>query len=305
MMKRKKIGSYIHFYEKGGTHKIDSVLLQTIKSAVNFPIDNFHFSTHKKYSREFFSMINSLIIVNGYIINKPILTKIDIRFIYVKINQNQLRIIDALFNDGSETKKYINFQNNSEHLYSEHSGILNIIDGKLEHFVISTQTNRTVETDNEIYLPTNNMDSYNYHYIIHTHPKTPEVGSRALGGVLYEIPSLSDVVNFIQNSKYGITIGSIVIAPEGAYIIRKRVFGTKCKEPGKNFVADCYRLQKKFVKKYFPFDQKIFYEKIAYDFDMICELNIILKPCNIYIDYYPRRDKQLMEMILPIYILRK
>ncbi len=299
-MKRKKIGGFIHFYDKKKEKKNPF--------PKNFKIKNFHWDKNAKYvSNELFSVLNSLIIIDGRIINEPILTKINVTFVYVKINYNQMRIIDALFNDGGKEKKYINFRNKDEHLFSEHSGLLNILDGKFEHFIISAKTDRISDKDKEIYLPTNNLNSQDFQYIFHTHPVTPKIGSRLENEILYEFPSLNDIIHFIENAKYGVMLGSIVISPEGTYLIRQRILGDKSTVPPSSIVKQFFKVQTDYIKKYVDknFDEEFFYNTVAYDFSAIDRVNALLKTYNIYIEYYPREYKNnmwcLRELILPIY----
>ena len=43
-------------------------------------------------------------------------------------------------------------------------------------------------------------------------------------GILYEFPSISDITHFIEHHNNGKLLGSIIMAPEGIYIIRKNNF---------------------------------------------------------------------------------
>ena len=56
--------------------------------------------------------------------------------------------------------------------------------------------------------------------MFHTHPPTPFPGSRVVDGILYEFPSISDIYHFADHFNAGETQGSLIIAPEGMYIIR-------------------------------------------------------------------------------------
>ena len=47
--------------------------------------------------------------------------------------------------------------------------------------------------DEDILLPIDLPDIKDYEYIFHTHSPTPFPGSRAVDGVLYEFPSISDI----------------------------------------------------------------------------------------------------------------
>ena len=144
---------------------------------------------------------------------------------YIKIKRNQLLILDTLLNDGGYQKKYIDKSNNVR--FSEHSGNLGLTESSIDRIIVSAQTNREDEDDNDILLPNNLSDSYNYKYFFHTHPPSPKPGSRAIDGILYEFPSIADIFHFIDHYNMGNTIGSIVVAPEGYYIIYPKDFSQK------------------------------------------------------------------------------
>ena len=215
---------------------------------------------------------------------------------YVEITRNQLHIIDALLRHGGYDKKYIDKHNNKIYRYSEHSGLLDFEkkDGKgLDKIIVSGKTTRVDAGDEEIFLP-KDIKYKNYEYIFHTHPPTPKPGGRAKDGILYEVPSVSDILHFIDHFNDDKINGSIVIAPEGLYNIRKLGFN-------KNEIhIDEDRLYDKLVDEY-PFIQEetlnkygiefttyYFYSHIAQDKTVINKINEILKEYGLYIDYYPR-----------------
>ena len=144
---------------------------------------------------------------------------------YIKIKRNQLIIFDALMNDGGKNKKYIDRKQNLR--YSEHSGNLGITESTIDRIIVSARTIREDNDDTEILLPNDLSDSYSYKYFFHTHPPTPTIGGRAKEGILYEFPSISDIFHFIDHYNMGNTIGSIVITPEGYYIIYPSNFSIK------------------------------------------------------------------------------
>jgi hypothetical protein len=153
-----------------------------------------------------------------------IIIKSDIKK-YIKINRNQLQILEALLIDGGNTKKYIDKQKNLR--YSEHSGNLDFNNNKLDRIIVSAQTNREDTDDIEILLPEDLHDSYTYKYFFHTHPLTPTILDRVKDGILYDFPSIPDIFHFIDHYNMGTTIGSIVIATEGYYIIYPNNFSLK------------------------------------------------------------------------------
>ena len=75
-----------------------------------------------------------------------------------------------------------------------------------------------------IYQPKNCLETLKSDYIFHTHPKTPYIGSRIKNGIIYEFPSISDIIHFVDHHNNGKLLGSLVITPEGLYIIHKYYF---------------------------------------------------------------------------------
>lgn len=352
-MKRRK-NKYIHFYEdinnktKGeNTSTSRSLLLLFLdrlrivekilhyKSAKTkcsicgivtknelFNISNFHWNRHLQHyitkhkympSREFINFINSLVIAYGRILNPPPLFLRNYKIIHIILDHNKLEIIDALFIDGSK-QKYLSLD--SKYLYSEHAGLLSIVNDKISSVVVSAHTNRVSEQDKEIFLPTNSLETFKHSYIFHTHPLTPELGSRVDVGILYEFPSISDISNFLENAVYGVTIGSIVVAPEGIYVIRKAVMGIKTEKDkedinrlrsNKQMIEQMvYKIQDKAIVKYTHYEEEYFYKTISRDFTYIDEYNVLLNNFNIHIDYYPRVYENgywiIKEIIIPIYV---
>jgi hypothetical protein len=136
---------------------------------------------------------------------------------YLKIKRNQLLILDALMKDGGIKKKYEDKKKLMR--FSEHSGNLGVSESTIDRVIVSARTIREDEDDKDILLPYNLFDTYEYKYFFHTHPPTPCAGGRAKDGVIYEFPSISDIFHFIDHYNMGKTLGSIVVAPEGYYII--------------------------------------------------------------------------------------
>lgn len=270
-----------------------------------------------KPTMSFKNMINSMSLHDNYIYNLPILKNVDQKTMYVRVNENQLHIMDALFDDGSK-RKYISFKKNTEYLYSEHTGILHISEFGLDKIIVSVNTSRISDTDASIYLPNNDMDNYKYEYMFHTHPKTPYYGSRIKDSVLYEFPSISDIYNFIENYNYGITIGSIVISPEGIYIIhrdildKKKINTSKYAEITPVLTRCMFNIQKSAILKYRKLIKKNrissddFFNIVAQDTESIEKYNKCLKYMHVQIDFYPRikinRKWILGPLILPLYL---
>jgi len=230
---------------------------------------------------------------------------------FIKINRNQLLILDALLKHGGYTKKYIDNNNNLISRYSEHAGLLDFNINILEKIVIAGNTTRVDKGDNEIFLPINLKNYQEYEYIFHTHPPTPKPGGRALYGILYEFPSMGDILHFIDSFNSGKVCGSIVITSEGLYNIRKinlehNKIDINEDAMFKDFNDNFMKIQKKYIDKYgINFSTNIFYNKIAQDLEPINMINKILNKYLIQIDYYPRikhKNNWILNVVyLPIY----
>ncbi len=232
---------------------------------------------------------------------------------YLKLERNQINIMDALMIHGSY-RQYVDKEKKTHFRYSEHAGLLDFDDNGLEKIIISGQTNRVDENDNIIFLPSRIPDAYDYEYIFHTHPATPTPGGRAVDGILYEFPSLSDVFHFIDHYNNGETQGSIIIAAEGMYIIRKKVFDNKkIKIDEDKFFREfrnaLFKIEDDAIKKYgIKFKSSFFYSTIAQDKKYINRLNKVLNKYKLHIDFYSRikdsKGKWIIDTVyLPIYVI--
>jgi len=212
---------------------------------------------------------------------------------YIKLDRNQILIMDALMEHGGY-KIYKGAHNKNIYRYSEHAGLIDFNNSGVERIIISGKTNRVDENDDEIYLPKNMVDAFDYEYIFHTHPPTPKPGARVGIGILYEFPSISDIFHFIDHYNEGETQGSIVIAPEGMYIIKKKVDNSKKIRINEDrFYSEAndliWKLQKKAIQKYGDeINQELFYSKIAQDMTYINKINKLLNSYGLHIDYYSR-----------------
>ena len=228
---------------------------------------------------------------------------------HIKIDTNQLLILDALMNHGGYKQKYLD---NNTYKYSEHSGILDISNTHVDKIIVSADISRIDLDDDEIFLPNDMSNIKNYEYIFHTHPPTPRPGGRAETGVLYEFPSFSDILHFIENFNDSKIIGSLVVTPEGLYNIHT-IFQNKNKiDINQNKLFKSYArvfddIQDKAIKKYgTDFNKKTFYTVIAQDMTYINILNTFLQHYSLIIDYYPRvqntNNKWIIDTIyLPLY----
>lgn len=210
----------------------------------------------------------------------------------LKIGKNQLYILDALMKHGS-TKYYSDKKNKKIFRYSEHAGLLHFDNNKLAKIVVFANTTRVDEIDSDIYLPKENDETFEYEYFFHTHPPTPKPGGRAELGILYEFPSINDIFHYIDHCNDGNTKGSIIMAAEGLYIIRKinknikkiTVDEDKLFNEYNKLLDECQDIS---IKKYYPFNNNKFYNIIAQDLTYINKINELLQNFHLWIDFYPR-----------------
>ena len=227
---------------------------------------------------------------------------------YLKLSRNQILIMDALMEHGGK-KQYIDKKNNKLFRYSEHAGLLDFNNKGLDRVIVYGDSNRVETNDSDIYFPGEMIDAFDYEYIFHTHPPTPKPGGRANIGIIQEFPSISDIFHFIEHYNNGETQGSIVIAPEGMYIIRKY------KQDNKLINSDIdqlYRVLKKLYNTVYrkssdkygvDFTTEEFYSVIAQDLSYIQEINETLNKFDLHIDYYSRiKDKSNKWVIDTVYI---
>lgn len=234
---------------------------------------------------------------------------------YIKLDRNQILIMDALMRHGGYTKKYMDKRNKKIYRFSEHAGLLDFDNSGLERILVSGNTSRVDKGDDEIFQPKEIKDALNYEYIFHTHPPTPKPGGRASLGILFEFPSISDIFHFLDHFNEGKTQGSIVITPEGLYNIRKLEADKKKikldEEELYDDLLDIFRkVQHDAVKKYGDkFTTFMFYSKISQDKSYIDQINKVLNKYDLQIDYYSRvkdnKGRWIIDTIyLPIQIIQ-
>jgi hypothetical protein len=231
---------------------------------------------------------------------------------YLKLDRNQLLILDALMQHGSK-RSYMDTSNRKLYRYSEHAGLLDFNEFGLEKVLVSGNTSRVDENDDEIFLPNNMDDAFDYEYIFHTHPATPKAGGRVHYGILYEFPSISDMFHFMDHYNEGNTQGSIIICAEGLYLIRKKNHDNKDiiideDKFYRDSVKTFNKVQDQAIKKYGDdFSDYVFYSKIAQDKNYINQLNKVFNRYKMQVDYYPRIKNKKGQWIidtlyLPIYV---
>lgn len=266
----------------------------------------------KKKCRKLQRMADSMILERVKINNEE----------YVKLKKNKILILDALMVFGGKFKKYADPYNRKIKRYSEHAGFLDFDSGNLQKIVVSGQTDRIDEADDEIFLPKGLDELYDYEYIWHSHPPTPKEGGRVNDGVLYELPSQGDILHFIDHYNDGNVIGSLVICPEGLYNVRrylgkdkdsiqsitrykksiKRVNTSEIEINEtididenafyKEYINIFSEIQKDAIKEYgVDFTKEEFYSEIAQDMSLkyIDRFNKVLNKYEINIDFYPRK----------------
>jgi len=216
------------------------------------------------------------------------------------LDHNQILILDSLMNYGN-SKLYKD--KGKKFRYSEHAGLLDFNHHGLEKILISAKTNRQDKDDPEILLPQNMPDALQYEFMFHTHPPTPYAGARTNVGVLYEFPSISDIFHFIEHYNIGETQGSMIIAPEGIYIIHSTTGEDKININNinkiyKNLVNESFEIQREAINKFgkdFEHNKK-FYTDVINDFKFINDFNKLLKKYlddQVYVEYIPRKKDEL------------
>lgn len=230
---------------------------------------------------------------------------------YVKLHKNQIMIMDALMKHGGYNKKYYDMGKSNIIRYSEHFGFFDIRDKFVQNIIVSGNTLRVDRHDEEIFLPINTSEAFEYEYLFHTHPPTPKPGGRANDGILYEFPSIGDIFHFIDHFNNGKTIGSLVMTSEGLYNIRKKTEGNEIKineDKLYNEMRQCLSSQQEMaIDKYgINFTTYQFYKTISQDKIFIENINKKLRKFDIYIDFFPRtkdfRGSWIVDTIyIPLY----
>ena len=229
----------------------------------------------------------------------------DIKFL--KLHTNDLNIIDGLYDSGSNNI-YIDFEKNIKNtkktIYSEHYGFINFELDKMAKITVLNKMKNEIE---DLFTPENTIEFSTQEYIFHTHPRFTNLGVRSY--IIYEIPSINDILHFINFYNLGKLKCSIIITPEGLYCIRKnKWFNEKIKIDKnifyckiQNAIDNCYEIiNKKYSKKKITFNY--FYEKIMPDLEIIKILNYELEFFNITIDFYGRNLLQNKYVLTSIYI---
>ena len=247
--------------------------------------------------------------ININLYKKILLYEVPDYFInWTSLDTNGLNILDGLYNIGSN-KIYIeknkNIFNSKKNRFSEHAGFIFFKKNKIDKITVLNNS-RVESSDPTIYLPNNNQEALKVDYLFHTHPKTPYIGSRIKVGIIYEFPSINDIIHYIEHHNNGRLLGSIIITPEGIYIIHKNIFDReiikldydimydKLDEIYSKCFSESYNEYKKLDYKNMLINNEIklseekFYSFVSTNFYYIQEINKVLLSYDIHIDYYPR-----------------
>lgn len=264
--------------------------------------------SHQSYPSEYFiKVIINICIIEDTIVNPPIeldsnKNNLNNIFNYIPLQYNKLLIIDALLHQGSYPR-YSAIKNEpiykEKFIYSEHSGVISVKNNIIDNIIVSTETNRVDVNDDNIYLPINTETLSNYEFFFHTHPNTSTYGGRIKEGIIYEFPSANDLFNFIKYRTEGIVQASVIVAPEGIYVIRPITFQRSHpinSDIFHNLRKFIIKLEKNALKKLNPIISKIsdpdtFHQKVGFNLDYIGMYNKFIESMNLFIEFYPREKK--------------
>jgi hypothetical protein len=253
-------------------------------------------------------LLSTHFLIKEKLYEKISLINVDFINNFVILNTNSLNIIDSVYEDGSKQKYIDNNKtvfNSKINRFSEHAGFISCSNNKVDK-IIFLNNNRIDKNDPLIYQPKNSLEALKMDYIFHTHPKTPYIGSRIKYGMIYEFPSLNDILHFVEHHNEGKLLGSLVMTPEGIYNIHKYLFNKdKIKIDYDLFLNEleyiyikCYNESyekykninnKKYkINNFIKIPDKYFYNNISVNFDYITRINNELIKYDLYIDFYPR-----------------
>lgn len=264
--------------------------------------------SHHLYPSEYFiKTILTMVVYDDYITNPPIKlpSKYINSFTYIPLHYNKLLIIDALMEQGSRPKYLLQKNNSVKYIYSEHSGVITTDNGIIDNIIVSAESDRVDIGDNNIYLPKNTKILETHKYIFHTHPNTMTFGGRAKDGIIYEFPSSNDLFNFIKYHNEGMALLSLIVAPEGIYIIRPLRYQSELNTDKNLFYymkKNILKLEKMAMTKFKNIlndisDPDIFHNNVGSDFTFIKIYNKCIKSANLFVEYYPRVKKNNMWLL--------
>ncbi len=266
-------------------------------------------------------LLNKHYLINTDLYKKICINDLDINNFDIEwnlLNTNSINIINGLYEIGSNqiyTEKNKNIKETKISRYSEHFGFIYFDKNKVSNIDVITMY-RVDQSDPIIYMPKTCLEILKVEYIFHTHPKTPYIGSRIKNGAFYEFPSISDITHFIEHHNDGKLVASIVISPEGIYIIRKNNFNINPIIVDYDILildlndiySECFNdsyLKYSFIDytKYklnneIKLPEDFFYERIANNYEYIQKINNVLIKYDLFIEYYARTyyDKQIIAL---------
>lgn len=293
------------------TYKSKNVNIKIYEYQTHLYIDHNMIDTgfYKKICNNFSSNLSNISKKKNITdINTDINTDISTDISWSLLNTNGINILDGLYEVGSNQiyiEKNKNMSESKISRFSEHSGFIYFDKNKVSNISVITNS-RVDSTDPLIFMPANCLEALKVNYIYHTHPKTPYIGSRIKVGIIYEFPSISDIIHFIEHHNNGKLLGSIIIAPEGIYIIRKNNFDRNQIHIDYDIMIpdleeifmECYNdSYSKYTKINYDelkingeikLPDNFFYEKISINYKYINKINKVLEKYDLFIDYYAR-----------------
>lgn len=246
-------------------------------------------------SRFALDCIRSLVILRGIPLNPPPFVDDPDRMSRIQFPHNQLVILEALYRSGGEAQ-YDN-DKKDQMLYSEHSGALDIRRDKIAQVLVFATPGRVDTSDATIIMPANVSEMKQYPYLFHTHPNTTgDHMARYREGVPYELPSPGDLHHFSHYASRGTCQGSVIVSPEGMYVMRKANWCIPVDMAGltqKNLAGIVGSIQKEEMVRLKKIESKLvdldaFHRYVSGDPRAINKLNVVLNDANIFVDYYPR-----------------
>ena len=246
---------------------------------------------HQYPSDYFIKAILCTFIFDNYFCNIPLEINHNLipKFSYIPLQYNKLLIFDALWKQGSQ-RRYVH---QNKYLYSEHSGVISIKNKAVDEIIVLPNTERVEEDDTDIFLPSNTDRFNDYYYMFHTHPNSSDWGGRLRSKIVYEFPSASDIFNFASYYDSGKTLGSLIVSPEGLYVIRTVRYVDRLDLDNKYFekisklIGDLESQAYDNLKETVT-DPDSFHEYVSSNICYIDQLNNYLRKINLYIEYYPR-----------------
>ena len=214
---------------------------------------------------------------------------------HLTIDRNQWHIMDALMLAGGK-RQWLDKHNRER--FSEAVGFLEPdASGSSVERIVLGRADMVDQNDTTILFPDPLKGLEEHEYYFHTHPPTPKPGARVSEGILYEMPSPDDLMHFVNNLAYGSTRGSIVLAPEGVYILtvrrnkQQKDIVTLPESAYEDYLDVVIDVQKQAIAHFGikrVVSQQVFYEKVAQDTQWAQKVDRLLKKWGLRLHYKPR-----------------